>query len=57
MPVMDGLKEYDVNFTLNGKRMGDSVRAGSNNDARKVILMRYPGASNLDVKESKGCCK
>ena len=36
------MKTYEVTFTLNGHRYGETVQATNIHDARRLIHMRYP---------------
>ena len=48
------LREYEVNYTLKGKRYADNVKANSSTDARELIYARYgKDAKIISVKEVK----
>jgi hypothetical protein len=47
------LKEYEVTYTLKGKKYQDVVRANSSTDARELVKTRYKDAHIVSVKEVK----
>jgi hypothetical protein len=47
------LKEYEVTYTLKGKKYQDVVRANSSTDARELVKTRYKDANIVSVKEVK----
>jgi hypothetical protein len=47
------LKEYEVTYTLKGKKYQDVVRANSSTDARELVKTRYKDARIISVREAK----
>jgi hypothetical protein len=47
------LKEYEVTYTLKGKKYQDVVRANSSTDARELVKTRYKDARIVSVRETK----
>jgi hypothetical protein len=47
------LKEYEVTYTLKGKKYQDVVRANSSTDARELVKTRYKDARIISVREVK----
>ena len=47
------LKEYEVTYTLKGKKSQDVVRANSSTDARELVKTRYKDARIISVREVK----
>lgn len=46
------LREFEVTYTLKGKRYADNVKANSSSDARALIYARYgKDAKIISVKE------
>jgi hypothetical protein len=47
------LREYEVTYTLKGKKYQDVVRANSSTDARELVKTRYKDAHIISVREVK----
>lgn len=46
------LREYEVTYTLKGKKYADNVKANNSSDARALIFARYgKDAKIISVKE------
>jgi hypothetical protein len=42
---------YEIEFTWQGQRYSETVRASSTFAARKLILTRYPGANIWNIRQ------
>ena len=47
------MKTYVVKIRWNGRTFQDSIQAYSSGDVRKIMEMRYPGASIYGITEQR----